>query len=778
MWLCVGVVKPNGEGCRTPTHRTTEEREKNCRSCIPLFMKDTPVTDLSIGKPLSRVDARQKVMGQALYAAEHAVPGVVHGVLLTSSIAKGRMRTLDTSAAEKAPGVLAILTHRNSPGVPAYQDTKANNNPRLEGQELRVFYDDQIHFSNQPVALAIADTLEHAQHAATLVRVQYDATPPETNLAAHRNRGQKPKKADDYLRGQANAYQQAPVRVEQEYRTPVQVHNPMEPHAAIARWESSQKLTVYNKTQAPALAKQDLRRMFQLPEDGVQVHSPFVGGAFGGASRIWPQEVAAILGAKLVGRPVKVVLQRQQMFNLVGYRPHSLQKVGLGATPDGQLVGITHEAFGQTSRYEEFAERIVDPTKSAYRSPNLNTRYQLVPLDLSTPAWTRGPGESSGSFALESAMDELAYALNMDPLALRLQNFASVDPVGDKPWSSNYLRACYEQGAARFGWSKRPAQPRATRDGEWLVGWGMSMGIYKAERSKASARAQLFADGRLVVQSATADVGPGTATIMSQIAADASGIPVENIRFELGDSSLPPAPGQFGSHTAASVGSAVHAVCTALRQQLLELALRAPEWAKRQLTAPEVVAETGGFRQARHPKNHLTYAAILRQHNLMGLDLTRDADKGPEQEKYSGKSFCANFVEVRVHENTGAVRVSRVVSALDVGRVLNHKTARSQVYGSVVWGVGMALMEDARMDHRYGRFVNNQLAEYHVPVCADIPPIEVVFVDEPDQHLDPMGAKGMGEIGLIGFTAAIANAVYHATGKRIRELPITPDKLL
>ncbi|MBX0292059.1 xanthine dehydrogenase family protein molybdopterin-binding subunit [Hymenobacter sp. HSC-4F20] len=730
----------------------------------------------STGCPLSRVDGRAKVTGQARYAAEHAVAELVHGVLVTSTIARGRIQELDTRAAEKAPGVLAVLTYRNSPGVPAYQAAQANNNPRLEGQEHRVFYDEQIHFSNQPVALAIADTLERAQHAAALVRVRYAPTVPETNLVAHLARSRKPKRGEDTLRGQASAYQQAPVQVKQQYRTAVQVHNPMEPHAAIAHWNGP-VLTVYNKTQAPALAKQDLRRMFQLPEDGVQVHSPVVGGAFGGASRIWPQEVAAILGAKLVGRPVKVVLARSQLFNLVGYRPYSIQEVGVGATPDGQLVAITHEAYGQTSRHEEFTERIVDPTRSAYRCPNLTTRYQLVDLDLSTPAWTRGPGEASGSFALESAMDELAYALRMDPLELRRRNFAEVDPNGGKPWSSNQLRACYEQGAERFGWSKRPARPRATRAGEWLVGWGMSMGIYKAERTKAAARAQLFADGRLVVQSATADVGPGTATIMSQIAADASGVPVENIRFELGDSALPPAPGQFGSHTAASVGSAVHTVCRALRQQVVELALRAPAWAERKLKPTDVVAENGVVRQV-HRLQQLSYPDILREHSLIGLDLTREADKGPEQEQYSGKSFCANFVEVRVHEPTGTVRVSRVVSALDVGRVLNPKTARSQVYGSVVWGIGLALLEEARMDHRFGRYVNNQLAEYHVPVNADIPDIDVIFVDEPDPHLDPMGAKGMGEIGLIGFTAAVANAVYHATGKRMRELPITPARIL
>ncbi|KUG09593.1 xanthine dehydrogenase family protein molybdopterin-binding subunit [Solirubrum puertoriconensis] len=732
----------------------------------------------TIGQALNRVDGYQKVTGQARYAAEHPVGNVAYGVLVTSTVARGRISTLDTQAAEQAPGVLAVLTYRNSPGVPSYRQTKANNNPRLEGQELRVFHDDEIHFSNQPVALAIADTLERAQHAASLVRVAYATTgPAQTELSAHLGRSIEPKKTEDHLRGRPDAWRSAPVRLEQEYRTPVQVHNPLEPHAAIAQWQGN-KLVVYNKTQAPSVAKRDLMRMFQLPPENVQVYSPFVGGAFGGASRIWPQEVAAILGARLVGRPVKVVLAREQMFNLVGYRPHAIQKISLGATATGQLVGMRHEACGQTSRYEQFVERIVHPSKSAYRCPNMQAIYRIVPLDLSTPAWTRGPGETSGSFALESAMDELAYALNMDPLTLRLQNFADADPASNKPWSSNQLRRCYALGAERFGWSKRPAQPRSLREGEWLIGYGMAMGIYKAERSKAAARAQLTPDGTLLVQSATADVGPGTGTIMSQIAADASGVPVAQVRFELGNSSLPPAPGQYGSHTAASVGSAVHAVCQALQQELLALAVRTPAWANRNLGPADVVARNGRVHLAIDADTQLSYADILRQHNLPKLELTREVDTNPEQEKYSGKSFCANFVEVRVHEPTGEVRLSRVVSALDVGRVLNPKTARSQVYGSIVWGIGLALMEDARLDHRYGRFINPDLAEYHVPVCADVPAIEVHFVEEPDLRLDPMGAKGLGEIGLIGFTAAIANAVYHATGKRIRELPITPDKLL
>jgi xanthine dehydrogenase YagR molybdenum-binding subunit len=730
------------------------------------------------GEPLSRVDGRLKVTGQARYAAEHTVPGCVHGVLITSSIAKGRIKRLDTAAAEKAPGVLAIVSHLNAPKAPGYQNPATNKNPRVEGQEFRVFYDDQIHFNNQPVALAVAETLEQAQHAASLVRVEYDVAAHETNLVQNLAANLAPKQEASYARGQPDAYKTAPVHVEQEYRTPMQVHNPLEMHAAIALWEG-EKLTVYNKTQGPRLAQGDLMRMWQLPAESVQVHSQFVGGAFGGSSRIWPPEMAAILAAKKLGRPVKVMGRRDHEFNMVGYRPQSIQKMGLGALPDGTLVGITHQAYGNTSRHEQFAERIVHPTKTAYAVPNLNTSYRLVPLDLSTPCWTRGPGETSGSFALESAMDELAVALNMDPLALRLKNYAERDPEKDKPWSSKHLRECYERGAALFGWRKRTPAPGSMRTSDgYLLGWGMATGIYKAERSPTTARARLLPDGSLLVQSATADTGPGTATIMTQIAADASGVPAANIRFELGDSALPEAPLQAGSHTATSVGSAVHEACMALKKQLLDLAAKTPGSPFGNSKPEELTTEDGFVVSSRKKNQRLRFGDVLEQHQLLKLEVTKKAEQSPEMEKYSGKSFCANFVEVQVHPLTRAVRVSRVVSVVDAGTVLNAKTARSQVLGSVVWGIGLALMEDARLDHRYGRIVNHDLAEYHVPVNADIPTIEVEFINQPDMLLDPIGAKGLGEIGLIGFPAAIANAVYHATGRRVRELPITPDKLL
>jgi xanthine dehydrogenase YagR molybdenum-binding subunit len=730
----------------------------------------------TIGQPLRRVDGHQKVTGQARYAAEHAVPGCVHGVLVTSSIAVGRVVHLDTAAAAQAPGVLAIVSHQNSPKVPGYENPQPDE--RVVGQQLRVFFDDKIYFSNQPVALAIAATLEQARHAATLVRVQYEQAAHQTDIEKNTANSIKPKKAEDYTRGQPQAYQTAPVQVAHEYQTPLQVHNPLEMHAAIAEWQGNQ-LTVWNKTQAPTLAQKNLMQLWDLPKESVHVHSPFVGGAFGGASRIWPPEMAAILGAKVVGRPVKVMNEREQEFNMVGYRPRSVQRVALGAQADGTLVGVSHAVFGATSRYEEFTERTLHPTKSGYRCPNAELTYRLVPLDMSTPAWARGPGETTGSFALESAMDELAYALKMDPLALRLKNFADADPEGDKPWSSNYLRECYTQGAEKFGWSQRNPTPGATRDGDWLLGQGMAMGIYHASRAKASASARLLPDGTLLVQSATADVGPGTATIMTQIAADASGVVPANIRFELGDAAYPPAPGQFGSHTVASVGAAVYEVCAALKQQLLNLAFSAAgsPFAKAKLT--DMTAEDGLVRWAGHPAASLPYGEVLRRSGQPALEVLHESPEVPEKGEKSSKSFGASFVEVGVHAHTREVRVRRVVSAIDAGRIMNHQTARSQVYGAITWGLGLALMEDAVLDHQFGRITNHDLANYHVPVNADIPTaIDVLFIDKPDTYLDPMGAKGLGEIGIVGFSAAIANAVFHATGTRVRDLPITPDKLL
>jgi xanthine dehydrogenase YagR molybdenum-binding subunit len=444
------------------------------------------MTKVDIGDPISRVEGKQKVTGSAHYAAEYNLANMCYGVLITSTIANGRIRSIETKAAEKAAGVLVIITHLNAPKIPGYHVENDNQGSRVYGQEFKVFYDDRIYFNHQPVALAVADTLERANYAASLVKITYRSESHISDIKTNTDKGVKPERSDDYKRGDVNAYKKAPVIIEQNYETPIQVHNPMEAHSCTVFWEAEDKVLVYNKTQAVKIAQRDIMKAFNLKEENVHVVSPFVGGAFGSSSRVWPQEMAALIGAKVVRRPVKIMLKRDQAFNMVGYRPRSIQKVGIGASPEGKIIGITHEAFGSTSVYEQFTERIVDPTKAMYNCPNLNTSYKLVPLNMSTPCWTRGPGESSGSFGLESAIDELAYALNIDPIELRLINYAEKDLEKDKPWSSKYLKECFEQGAIRFGWNKRKPKPGSMRIGEMLLGMGMSSGIYKSERSTAS----------------------------------------------------------------------------------------------------------------------------------------------------------------------------------------------------------------------------------------------------------------------------------------------------
>ncbi|MDB4922497.1 xanthine dehydrogenase family protein molybdopterin-binding subunit [Mucilaginibacter sp.] len=706
-----------------------------------------------IGQPLNRVEGRAKVTGSAKYAADYHFKNIAYGVVVPSAITRGRILEINSKIAERAPGVLTVMSHLNAPDVPGYGHNPMSAIPIFAGKEFKPFLDDRIHFNSQPIALVIAATLEEARYAAWLVKIKYQEEKHHTNIHDQLTEAITPDKPADYTRGQADAWKNAPVNIEQEYQTPLQVHNPMEPHATTAYWDND-KLYIYNKSQGVKTTRQQFAKYFNLKEENVKVYSPFVGGAFGSSSRMWPQEMAAVMGAKKVGRPVTVALERTQVFNMVGYRPYSIQKYAIGADADGTLAGISHEAYGSTSQYEQFTERILEPTKSMYNCANVHTTYKLVQLDMSTPCPTRGPGETSGSFAMESAMDELAYALHMDPLDLRLKNFSAIDQLNNRPWSSNYLKECYETGGAKFGWDKRNPVPRSMQNGKMLVGMGMSAGIYKAERAPASASIKMLTNGKVLIRCSVADTGPGSVTIMTQIAADALGVPANEVQIEWADAGFPFAPPQYGSHTTASTGSAVHDASLALKQKFAVLAQ------KEDLNAT------------------INYTDILKQHQLSELEATVESKPGPENEKYSGKSFSAHFVEVQVHPFTGEVKVTRVVSAIDAGRIMNYKTARSQVLGAVTWGIGIALLEQGIVDHRYGRYVNNNLADYLVPVNADVPNIEVYFINKHDPVIDPMGAKGLGEIGIIGFTAAVANAVYHATGKRIRTLPITPDKLV
>lgn len=729
---------------------------------------------------IDRVDGRQKVTGTAKYSAEYGFKNISYGVLVSSTIAKGRILSIDAKQALGQPGVLTVLSHINAPKIPGY-DAGANPAAPAPGpQPLRIFYDDRVYFNGQAIALVIADSLERAVYAASLVKATYKEEDGQTNLLANAGRAALPAgtRFADYVRGEANAYKSAPVSVEHQYIMPIDVHNPMEPHSIIAAWDGDGKVTVYDKTQGVKSTQKTIMDAFKLGEQQVQVYSQFVGGAFGSALRTWPHVIAAVLGAKVVTRPLKLVLARGQMFTMVGYRPFSLQKIGLGAAPDGKLTGITHEAIGQTSSYEEFTDRTVGSSKFLYACPNVNTSYKIVPLDVSTPTWMRGPGDATGSFALESAMDELSYALKMDPLELRLRNYADTDPDRKLPWSSKYLKECYELGAERIGWSKRDPRPGSMRSGGMMVGIGMSTGIFGANRGKAAAKARLMANGSLVIQSAATDIGPGTGTAMVLIASEVMGMHPSKIVFEMGDSSYPQAPTQGGSTLLSTVGSAVNDVCEALKIKLTEMVRGSDIPGFESAASEDIKFKNGSISVKSKEDAVVSFTELLNKQHVPHVEVTHESMPGEERQRYSMYSFLVHFVEVHVHPATGVVKVNRVVSVADAGKVVSKKTAISQLIGGVVGGIGMALMEAGVMDHRYGRYVNNNLADYYVPVNADIPQIEALFIDKKDPYTNPMGSKGLGEIAIVGFAAAVANAVYHATGKRIRELPITPDKLI
>jgi xanthine dehydrogenase YagR molybdenum-binding subunit len=733
---------------------------------------------------LDRVDGKAKVTGTAKFAAEHQLPNMSYGVLVASTIGKGHIRSLDTGAAERSPGVLAVLSHMNRPKVPGFEpiDKKADPAAR-EWEGLKVFYSDEIFFNGQPIALVVADSFERALYAASLVKAQYIKEEHQTDFLQNKNTATPPqgRGSSVYKRGEAGAYKTAPVQIEAEFSTPIEVHNPMEPHAIIAAWEAEDKVTVYDKTQGPKDTQNDITQAFGLPKENVKAIAEFVGGAFGSALRTWPHEIAAVMAAKKVGRPVKLVIDRTQMFTMVGYRPQTFQKLGIGATADGKLIGISHTAIGQTSSYEQFTEGIVNVSKFLYACPNVTTEYKLARLDLSTPIWMRGPGEATGAFALESALDELSYKLKLDPIEVRLRNYPETDPEKNLPWSSNYVKDCYALGAERIGWYQRNPVPRSMNENGWLAGYGVGCGVFGAFRWEATVRGVVRSDGSLVLQSAVSDMGPGTATAMTQIAAEAMALSPKKIKFELGDSSLPPGPTQGGSGTTSTLGTAVHATCTSLKKKLAELVSNNPVFHTENIhnvKMEDLVFENGFIALKADPSKKISYTEILKQNNLPQLEVT-ESTKGSElMRKYSAYSYSVHFVKLLVHPLTGVVKIIRVVTAADAGKIVSPKTAESQIIGGVVGGIGMALMEEGVIDHRYGRWVNNNFADYHVPVHADVPHIEAVFVNKPDPVLNPMGAKGMGEIALIGFAAAVANAVYHATGKRIRELPITPDKLI
>jgi xanthine dehydrogenase YagR molybdenum-binding subunit len=743
-------------------------------------MKKDFFFETNAADPIDRVDGKAKVTGAARYAADQKVQNMVYGFLVGSTIAKGHIKSIDTKRAERAPGVLAVITHLNAPKLPGYQTGKDPSKPPAAGQPLRIFHDAEIFYYDQPVALVIADTYERVLYAAKLVTAQYDKATHLTDLEPNLNKAKVPTgpRFEDYKRGEVDAYKNAPVKIEQEYYMPIEVHNPMELGSIIARWEGTDKVTVYTKTQGVQATQRSVADAFKLPLHNITVHAEHVGGAFGMGLRTWPYEIAALIGAKKAGRPLKLVLHREQMFTNVGHRPATIQKIGLGATADGKLTGLTHEATGNTSAYEEFTEATVNISRFLYACPNMTTRYRIVPTNVCTPIWMRGPGEATGCFALESAIDELAHSLKLDPIEFRVLNHADTDPERNLPWSSKYLKECYQLGADRIGWKNRKLEPRGVKDGDWLVGYGMGTGSFGAFRGTATVKATLQPGGTLLLQCSVNDMGPGTATMMTAISAEAMGVAPEKIKVQMGNTGLPPGPMQGGSTVTSTVGSAVHEVCQAMKEQIAALAGKkgsAFQNGGGTVKAEDLVFSGDGI-SLKDASVKVSYNNLFKQNGLPALEVTKES-RGQEK-PYSMYSFSVHFVKLRVHSVTGRIKIDHVVSCADAGTIVSPKTAASQMIGGAVGGIGMALMEDLVIDHRFGKPITSNLADYHVPVNADIPEVEVLFVNKKDPHTNPMGSKGLGEIALVGMAPAIANAVFNATGKRIRSLPITLDKLI
>jgi xanthine dehydrogenase YagR molybdenum-binding subunit len=732
-----------------------------------------------IGQPMDRTDGVLKVTGEARYAAEFPEARLAHAVLVTSTIASGSIASIDASRAQALPGVLLVMTYQNAPRLPNGGRPPAT--PSV-GRHLSLLQDNQIHYSNEPVAVVVADTLEHATDAARQLRIAYQSTPAVLDFTSAKANAHAPitpqGRQTDTQRGDFNAgLADGAVRIEAVYTTPIEHHNPMEPHATMAHWDGPQ-LTLYDSTQGVSGARVAVATTLGISPDDVRVISPFLGGGFGCKGSSWSHVALCAMVSKQTGRPVRLALTRPQMFGPVGARPRTEQHFTLAARHDGTLTAMRHDSFSNTSMFEDWTETCCMVTRMLYAVPNQVTTHRLVQLNLGTPTFMRAPGETTGSFALESAMDELAAALKMDPLALRLKNYAEADPQENKPWSSKSLRQCYQIGAEKFGWSRRTPAPRSMRAGNTLIGMGMATATYPANRSAASAVARILPDGTAMVASGTQDLGTGTYTVMTQVAADALGFAPEKIHFALGDSTLPPAPGSGGSQSAASVAPAVHDASLQVRNQLIALALADSASPLHGMNADEVSVDNGWVVSRSNPSLRDPAGAILARAGGHPIEAVVSVKPGGERSTYSLHSFGAVFVEVHVDADLGTIRVPRMVGVYDAGRILNQKTAHSQMLGGMVWGVGAAFEEDTLLDPRYGRFVNANLAEYHVPVNADIGTLDISFLDEPDPHINSLGVRGIGEIGLTGVVAALANAVYHATGVRVRDLPITLDKVM
>ncbi len=757
-----------------------------------------------VGAPLPRRDGRLKTAGAARYAADEPVDGVAHAVLVSSPVARGRIVGIDRANAEAAPGVLLVLTHENAPKL---RNMRTLNRGGAALQSKPPLADDRIDFAGQPIALVVAETPQQARYAAGLLAPTIEKEAPRAVFDPETGPVATPRSvmgaAPDHRRGDPErALAEAETRIERTYTTPFEHHNAIEPLTTTAVWAEDGSLTVYESSQGVATASMGLAQALGLPRKKVRVVSRFVGGGFGSKAWYGGHVTLAAVAARQIGRPVKLPLTRAQMYTSVGYRPATVQRIALGARNDGTLTALVHDNTSAGSHLGEWAEASTGFSKHAYAVPNFASRERTAPLDLSVPSSMRAPGEAPGSFALESAMDELAMILGMDPIALRLRNDAATDPDSGRPWAGRRLRECYELGAERFGWADRTPEPRSMREGRDLVGWGTATAFFPSMTVPATAKARIHADGRVTVESAGADLGTGTLTIMSQIAADALGLPPERVTFTLGDSRLPFAFPAGGSSMARSLGPAVRAAARAALRKVVDLAVRDRVSLLFGAKPDEVEAIDGALVVRGNPARRDTLAAVLARAGLSHIEangrfgfgaaaaMMVPMMLGPRLGGAVGKAiapfaaptapgeFGAQFVEVRVDPDFGTVRVTRALGVFDIGTVLNPVTARSQGIGGIVGGIGMALLEKTDVHPTLGKIASPNLSGYLLPSHADVPDIDALFLDQPDPVANPLGARGVGEIGIVGVAAAIANAVHHATGIRVRDLPITPDKLL
>jgi xanthine dehydrogenase YagR molybdenum-binding subunit len=740
----------------------------------------------AVGTPVTRVDGPAKVTGAARYSAELSLPGMTYLAVVGATISSGRVSAIDTDEARAADGVVAVLTHDDLPKIAAP--------PRLlpslagfaaPGESFFPMQDDIVHYAGQPVALVVAEQYEQAQYAASLVRVSYERTPWVTTIDQGRDQAYEAQRLFGGLMPARNergdveaALAQSAQRVEASYRMAANHHNPLEAPSTVAVWENG-RLTLYESTQGIRATQQTVAQLLGLPIAHVRVLTHFVGGGFGSKAMVWPNVTLTAMAARHVQRPVKLMLTRSQMFTSNGHREEQEQRITLGAAPDGKLTAIRHEKLSITSPFDDWAEPATGVSSQLYACENYLGLHRLIKGNTMTPTFTRGPGEALGVFTLETAMDELATLLHIDPVELRVRNHTPVDPAGH-PWSSDGLVECLRTGAERFGWSDRNPAPRATRDGDWLIGTGMAATAYPVAffMPPQRARARILADGSAIVQTATQEFGTGVLTMATQVGADALGVALRDVDFQAGDTDLPNSTAAVGSAGAGMVSSAVHAAGTALREQLIALAVGDQQSPLYGASRNSVAVANGRLTSPERPEASDTYRELLARNHMSDAEAIGTWRPPPLDTPHGLLTFGAQFAEVAVDPELGLVRVRRLAGAFAPGRVLNPLLARSQLMGGMLWGMSQALLEGNHMDPRTGRWAATNLAEYLVPVNADAPDVTVDFVDVHDDVVGPLGAKGVGEIGQVGVAAAIANAVFHATGRRIRALPMSPELVM